>query len=96
MQSKGKALGTLTIGSSSPNAFAGRWAEAADIVAAMVAPYLHIHDLRQHLEVKQTCLLDCLPAKVASHMLEKRAMGMTPVMQSGNNDGSSSSDSHEM
>jgi hypothetical protein len=35
-------------------------------------------------------------AQVASHMLEKRAMGMTPVMQSGNNDGSSSSDSHEM
>ncbi len=35
-----------------------------DIIAAMVAPYMHIHDLRQHLEVKQTCLVDCLPAKV--------------------------------
>ncbi|CAL8462375.1 g1908 [Coccomyxa elongata] len=82
MQSKGTSVGTLTVGSVSPNAFAGRrWAETIDIVGAMVAPYLHISDFRQQLGLKQKCLVDCLPAKVASHMLERRSMGMTPVMQ---------------
>ncbi|BDA46235.1 hypothetical protein COCOBI_08-3270 [Coccomyxa sp. Obi] len=81
MQSKGTALGTLTVGSVSPDAFAGRWAETVDIVGAMVAPYLHISDVRRQLGLKQKCLDDCLPAKVASHMLERRSMGMTPVMQ---------------
>lgn len=39
-------------------------AETVDIVAAMLAPYMHIKDMRQQLQVKQTCLIDCLPAKV--------------------------------
>ncbi len=43
-----------------------RWAEAIDIVGAMVAPYLHISDFRQQLGLKQKCLVDCLPAEVSS------------------------------
>lgn len=48
----------------------------------MIAPYMHIKDVRRDLQIAQTLLLDSLPPQVVSHMLERQTMGMIPVVTS--------------
>lgn len=39
--------------------------EGLELVAALVAPYLQIKEVRRELQVKQTCLRDSLPPSVS-------------------------------
>ncbi|KAK9817918.1 hypothetical protein WJX72_004303 [[Myrmecia] bisecta] len=78
--SKGRGTGAVTVACSKPWSLNRAARETVDIVASLVAPYMHIKDVRRDLQIAQTLLLDSLPPQVVSHMLERQTMGMTPVL----------------
>jgi hypothetical protein len=78
---KAAGVGALTIGCSQRANLQRAQQQAATIMAFIVAPYMHIKDVRRSLQIGQTLLLDSLPPQVVSHMMERQSMGMIPVLQ---------------